>query len=322
MRVKCEFGVGKRLVWASALALAAALGGTGCGQAGGAGADDVGVVRLNLIAPAGVGCVRLQFEGVRSVVRDVAVNGQVTTRLDGLPTGPVTVTSAAYAAACGAGDPLWLADALAVTLVAGQPTDVRIIFRKNGIAVVSTDFVDDVSPAPINLALNASCAGTPSPLESDSGWGGGSNKCDIVDGQHSYDTWARGLAFTGGHQTSAGGPPWVEPAGVRHAVIDFGAPTTFGKIILWWHGVEYTPQLFTIDTWNGSSWVPLSAVQRTYGTMHEEGSNSGYSDSDIYTFAPVTGSKVRYSFDNSLNNINGTLNIHGWLYEFEVYARE
>ena len=54
--------------------------------------------------------------------------------------------------------------------------------------------------------------------------------------------------------------------------------------------------------------------------MHEEGSNSGYSDSDIYTFAPVTASKVRYSFDNSLNNINGTLNVHGWIYELEVYA--
>ena len=69
----------------------------------------------------------------------------------------------------------------------------------------------------INIALNPSRVGDPNPLQSDSGWGGGSDKWEIVDGLRSYDFWAHGLAFTGGHATSAGGPPWIEPAGVRHA---------------------------------------------------------------------------------------------------------
>lgn len=172
-----------------------------------------------------------------------------------------------------------------------------------------------------NLALNPSGTGFPSPLESDRGWGGGSYPWEIVDGLRSYSHWAHGLAFTGGHQTSAGGPPWIEPAGWRQATINLGAPKTFGKVIIWHHGVEYTPAEAFLDYWDGSQWVPIT-FQRVYGTMHEEGQNSGYSDSDIYTFTPVTGSKVRYSFDNSGYNVNGTFNIHGWLYEFEVCGQD
>jgi hypothetical protein len=34
----------------------------------------------------------------------------------------------------------------------------------------------------------------------------------------------------------------------------------------------------------------------------------------------VTASKVRYTFDNSGTNVVGTLNIHGWIYEMEVWG--
>jgi hypothetical protein len=171
-----------------------------------------------------------------------------------------------------------------------------------------------------NLAQNTSGSGYPDPTESDSGWGGGSYPWDIVDGLYSYDTWARGLAFTGGHYDTSGGAPWIEPAGIRHAVIDFGAPRTFDKIVLWWHGAEHTPDTATIEYWDGSQWVSVGSFQRLHGTMHAEGSNSGYSDSDIYTFPAVTSSRVRYTFDNSGFNILGTYNVHGWLYEFEVFG--
>jgi hypothetical protein len=179
-------------------------------------------------------------------------------------------------------------------------------------------------PAPTcvesDLALNPSGAGYPDPTQSDPGWGGGSFPWDLVDGKESYDTWARGLAFTGGHQTAAGGPPYLEPAGIRHAIIDFGATRSFDKIVLWWHGAEYTPDSGTIDYWDGSQWLAVGPTTRLYGTMHDEGSNSGSSDSDIYTFPTVTGSKVRYTFDNSGLNIVGTYDIHGWLYEFQVFG--
>ena len=88
---------------------------------------------------------------------------------------------------------------------------------------------------------------------------------------------------------------------------------------MWWHGAEHTPETGTLDYWDGSQWVTISGAVRTYGTMFEAGTNSGYAHSDIYTFPEVTGSRVRYSFDNCGNNINGTYNIHGWIYEFEVF---
>lgn len=316
---------GQRHLWrvpGVAALLAAAAIAAGCAPPGDAsGNGDLGTVRLALTAPPGVGCVRLRFVAGREMTRDVPVSSEVTTRLDALPTGMVAITGAAFAGACGAGDPLWLSEPLTVTLRAGQPADVRVVFRKNGIALVSADFIDDEFVS-ANLALNPSCTGFPSVAESDRGWGGGSNQCDIVDGLHSYDTWARGLAFTGGHQNAGGGPPYIEPAGLRRAVVDFGSPKKFAKLVIWWHGAEYTPQTGTIDYWDGAQWVAITGVQRSYGTMHEDGSNSGYSDSDIYTFAAVTGSKVRYSFDNSGNNINGTLNIHGWIYEVEVFSAQ
>ncbi len=171
----------------------------------------------------------------------------------------------------------------------------------------------------INLARNTAGHGFPSPLASDHGWGGGQFPWDLVDSKRAYDFWTHGIAFTGGHATAAGGPPWLEPAGVRQATIDFGESKTFEKVVIWHHGVEYTPQTAFLDYWNGSAWVPI-LFTRTYGTMHEEGQNAGYADSDIYTFPPVTGSKVRYSFDNSGHNILGTFNIHGWIYEFEVFG--
>jgi hypothetical protein len=294
----------------------------GCdGAETGTTSEDVGVVELALVAPAGVGSVSMEFVGAsRSVARCVPVDGTPTTRLAGLPTGAVTVSAAAYPGPTCQGDVSWFAEPVSVTLVAGRPVPIQIAFRPNGIAVIGTTFIDD-APAPlVNLAVNPSCVGFPSPAESDSGWGGGSNKCEIVDGLRSYDIWSHGLAFTGGHQTAAGGPPWIEAAGVRHAVIDFGVARTFQKVIVWQHGTEHTPETATVEYWDGTQWITVGGVQREYGTMHEEGTNSGYSDSDIYTFAPVTGSRVRYSFDNSGNNITGTLNVHGWIYEVEVFG--
>ena len=144
----------------------------------------------------------------------------------------------------------------------------------------------------------------------------------IVDGLHEYSSWAHGLAFTGGHQTAAGGEPYGAPAGVRHALIDFGAPRTFQKATIWWQCIDQHPTRGGCGIWNGSVWVSIAPFTREYGTMHAEGTNSGLADSDIYTFPPVTGSKFRYSFDNSGYNILGTYNVHGWIYEVEVWSAD
>jgi hypothetical protein len=168
--------------------------------------------------------------------------------------------------------------------------------------------------AEVNLALNPQGSGYPSPLESDRGWGGGSYPWQITDGLRSYPDWPHGLAFTGGHNGSGGS--WVEPAGPRQATINFGEAKTFNKVILWHHGDEHVPAEATLAYWAGSVWTNIAHQKRYDSNYVSAGSGA---KPETYTFAAVTGSKVRYSFDNSSMNILGTPIIHGWLYEMEVF---
>lgn len=172
---------------------------------------------------------------------------------------------------------------------------------------VSRDVV--VNGAEVNIARNPSGTGFPSPLESDPGWAGGSYPWEIVDGLQTYSDWPHGLAFTGG----LWGPG---QAGPRQATISLGSLQTFYKVIIWHHGHDGIPEVASLDYWNGTAWVAIAAQRRIAA---REAGGAG-STSDEYVFAPVTGSKVRWSMDNRLNNILGVQNTHGWIYEFEVFA--
>src|SRR5262249_57973009 len=136
------------------------------------------------------------------------------------------------------------------------------------------ELLEDRTLLSVDLAYNPARTGYPTPLESDRGWGGGSDQWEIVDGQRHYDYWAHGLAFTGGHTGDWNSPGWVEPAGPRQATIDFGINQTFNEVIIWHHGdaTNHVPAETAISYWNGSQWNAI-AVTRVYGTMHEEGSN-------------------------------------------------
>jgi hypothetical protein len=72
-----------------------------------------------------------------------------------------------------------------------------------------------------------------------------------------------------------------------------------------------------LDYWNGSAWVRIALNTHWYAVGQVDG--PGYSHGELFAFTPVTGSKVRYSMDNSQYNVLGTCNIHGWINEFEVY---
>ncbi len=169
----------------------------------------------------------------------------------------------------------------------------------------SVSAATDESSLQTNIALNPSRSGYPSPLESDQGWGGGSDQWEIVDGLRDYPEWYHGLAFTGGNY----GVP-----GVRQATINFGEDRTFNEVIIWHHTYIHIPKDVSLQYWDGSTWKSIN-FQRDLNLTYQP--NAGYADT--LTFGSVTGSKVRYSFDNSQNNINGTRIEHGWIYEFEVY---
>lgn len=155
-----------------------------------------------------------------------------------------------------------------------------------------------VMASPVNLALNSSATGLPSPLESDPGWGGGSNPWEIVDGLRGYAEWWHGLALA-----------WD---GQQHqATIALASPAWFDEVIIWHH--SYYPVTDPLlDYWDGSAWSPI-AYTRLLGSMEALGSLS-----DIYSFDPVLGSKVRWTVPAGATFCPGCPN-HAWIYEFEVY---
>jgi len=176
--------------------------------------------------------------------------------------------------------------------------------------------VPAASAAPVDLALNTSAAGLPSPLESDPGWGGGALPWDIVDGRHGYPEWYHGLAFTGGHTAGAGSGGWSAPCGPRQATINFGTTRQFDTVVIWHHGEEHAPAVAHVDVWDGTTWRTVTTT-RVYAA--ERDTSPGGSVSDAYSFAPTSGSKVRYGFDNCGNTVSGIPMVHGWLYAFEVF---
>ena len=163
----------------------------------------------------------------------------------------------------------------------------------------------DGTPPPVNVALGAN------PLQSDPGWGGGARPWDITDGIAFYrDTWAHGLAFTGGDDNWAG-----KPCGYRQATLDFGTARQFNRVLVWHYGDQHIPTTYGVDYWDGSTWLPAggtSSVRRDLATSG--GGLPGWGAVPTETIFPtVTGSKVRFW----LNNCNIE---HGWIYEFQVFA--
>ncbi|MGB2842068.1 MAG: right-handed parallel beta-helix repeat-containing protein [Halobacteriota archaeon] len=166
-------------------------------------------------------------------------------------------------------------------------------------------------PEKVNIALNPSRSGYPHPLESDRGWGGGSDKWEIVDGKRTYPEWYHGLAFTGGRRNWAG-----EPCGKRQATINFGEPKTFYKVIIWHHGLMHIPKECKLHYWDGSKWVDIASKRE----VDLEGDYGTWSAPDTHVFTPVTGSKIRYVLNNCKESMEEKVMEHGWIYGFEVYG--
>ena len=130
--------------WVAAVAAVATFSaGSGCSAPRSPGDTD-GVVELALETQAGLASLKVRFEGSnRAVERCIALDGTPSTRLDGLPTGIVAVTASAYRAAACAGDAIWRSDPITVAIVAGRPTNLRLVLRPNGVAIVDTTFTPE-----------------------------------------------------------------------------------------------------------------------------------------------------------------------------------
>ena len=128
----------------------------GCSGTGNAPDTDLsGSVRLAITATTAVGSVKVDFKGAtRDVTRCVRVDGTTTTLLQALPTNSVDVSAVAYSDGTCDGDAIWLAESQTVQLLPGQPTSIQLVFHPNGIAQISTNFIEDLLPS--NCGINLS----------------------------------------------------------------------------------------------------------------------------------------------------------------------
>jgi hypothetical protein len=306
---------------------------------------DIGEMRIQLAqVPSDVSCLQITVAGLsRTVVKPIAVTSGASTAsiaLTGLPLGKVTVSAEAFGEQCLAltttSVPVLFSDPTDASIVQGTVTQLSLVLKRNGQMTVSVDFGNEpacsangtvclaaaeccsgvcsagvcTTPCtPTDLALNLSGSGYPSPLESDQGWGGGSYPWDILDGKTSYtDTWAHGLAFTGGILGYAG-----ETCGRRQATVDFGTPRTFNRLLAWHHAAEHVPTSYHVEYWDGSAWLNAGGTSAHRTDLADYASGSG-SEPTENLFPTVTASKVRFVIDSNCDIT------HGWLYEVQVFS--
>jgi hypothetical protein len=117
--------------------------------------EDIGVVRLELTSiPSDVSCLRLTATGARTVTQqfDVTPGSDASLLVTGLPTGTVTITAYAFAAACAtAGDVTtanWFSDPQTLNVSTSDIVDLSLVMHRNGRVRVGVDFQGDVTPAP------------------------------------------------------------------------------------------------------------------------------------------------------------------------------
>lgn len=279
------------------------------------------VTRLELIVD---GVIRDQI----SFAKQTRLGDTIPLAFDYLTTGAShTIRLSAYGDMWGFDTLLYSADTV-LAIAAGQDASHGIILRWAGprlppageaemrvslgsVGTVTMNGRLEDTTTSINLAQNPLLTGFPNPDESDNGWGGGSNKWDMLDGLTGYaDTWAHGLAFTGGISGYAG------PCGEKQATVNLGAMHSINKVDVYHHGDEHIPNTYRIEIWDGSAWLTVFSTTTGMNYVREDLRYVGPGWSSVPTvnsFPAVSGSKVRFA----VNNCDIT---HGWIYEFQIFG--
>jgi hypothetical protein len=114
--------------------------------------ESAGVVQLAIgEVPADVSCLEIEVTANRKAEKlfDVTPGKTATVQMGSLPVGNVSVTALAYRSACAGvtptSAPVWMSDAIPVTLIAGEPVNATLKLRKNGIGNFTAEFDDEDS---------------------------------------------------------------------------------------------------------------------------------------------------------------------------------
>lgn len=138
---------------------------------------------------------------------------------------------------------------------------------------------------PVNIALNKERSGYPSPLETDTGYSSDYTEWYLVDGVTNPAGYWEGVAFT--YKESSW---WKE---FQHITLDFGKPKTFNQIEVWDRqggpNLWYRGENKKVEYWDGSNWIEIAGGSWSLQQI------SYYENPVIYSFSPVTATKVRFS---------------------------
>src|SRR5262249_51804895 len=134
----------------SAILLSTRLIGCSSGSQTGAAGEDTGIAMLSIVkAPGDATCLQITVAGSRIVQNsfDLSPGQDAVFKLQGLPTGSVVFSEQAFGIACSlvnsSSVPTWLGGPVTVTLTPGVVANVTIVLRRNGQAIVTSDFQED-----------------------------------------------------------------------------------------------------------------------------------------------------------------------------------
>jgi hypothetical protein len=136
----------------------------GCGtepgiDVGASEAEHVGSLVFELsTVPNGVGCVRISVAGSTTVTKDFTLAtgaSSATLNMDRLPLGPITVSGGAYAATCGTGATLYVADPESTVIETGVAATLALTFRKNNAVMADVNFVGNIQALAAGRETNA-----------------------------------------------------------------------------------------------------------------------------------------------------------------------
>jgi cysteine-rich repeat protein len=154
-----------------------------------------------------------------------------------------------------------------------------------------------------NIALNTEGSGVPYAWESDTDF---DSSWSLIDGEANYSDGDGGITSIEELQLPTVGKPQL--------TVTFEGDASFDQVTVWHHTKNELPgsnipASVTLEYYSDAdgTWRPIEASQlsRSYesSTFEESPEPEPISTADQYTFPPVSGSKVRWSFDPQSRNL-------------------
>ncbi len=294
-----------------------------CGDPSAGGPQGSGTLKLALTVPATGDAVCVEERATnlingRSVVlvQELVPGSEQVIDFPDVPAGDVEVSAIAtnaFADGECVGDTTYEAEPVQLTLRPGDTAELSQTFLSRAKLIIDGSFEEDIYAVGSecdNIALGASV--TTAQI-----WGGGVYPADIVDGATSYtDTWAHGIAFTGGPSGWNG-----EACGWREVVLGWETPQLISSAMIWHHGDYHIPKTYTLEaSLDGISWTTIEDTSSVRNDLRSDTETWGATPTQ-HDFEAVSASTIRYRMDNC-DMLYPTADSHGWLYQFDVLACE